>query len=164
VRPVRILPVQQVSTIIARSLCERDLAVRGSGRNLAPMSLQPVTCFSPWSAQRAASMMRLEGGGEHYLRRVVRQTTTDCPTFVFTTSTPRDCRRTSSRGGQVCSNMRGATMTPTMTPAPVRPYRGHPLDWISCGSFCCYSSITAERLRIPLSRDRSRVPPHDRHR
>jgi hypothetical protein len=43
--------------------------------------------------------MRSEGGGEHYLRRVVRQMTTDCPTYVFTTSTvpatgPRGARAT----------------------------------------------------------------------
>jgi len=55
---------------------------------LLSMSPAPGYLLLSVVGAKAASMMRSEGGsGEHYLRDAVRQMTTDCRSYVFTTST-----------------------------------------------------------------------------
>src|SRR6516162_11059754 len=61
----------------------------GQGLHIAlDVSRQPGYLLLSVVSAKAASMMRSEGGsGEHYLRDTVRQMTTDCRSYVFTTST-----------------------------------------------------------------------------
>jgi len=59
-------------------------------------------------------MMRLEeGSGEHYLRRVVHLMTTDCPTYVFTTSTVPATGTSGSQGN--FGSARSASIHPPLS-------------------------------------------------
>jgi hypothetical protein len=61
----------------------------------------PLAVLAAVSA-KAASMMRSErGSGETIYRRVVRQMTTDCEAYVFTTSTVPASRMPSSIGDSI---------------------------------------------------------------
>ena len=75
----------------------------GQGLRIAlDVTRQPGYLLLSVVSAKAASMMRSEGGsGEHHLWDAVRQMTTDCRSYVFTTSTVPGEGTSGSKGGSV---------------------------------------------------------------